>query len=104
MDFDITKYFNELEAKYIDELVDVINSEGIALVETSSFLSSIVVEKWNDECTDFLISKGLECESLCTTAHGCTHLGWIYALFDCSKCDYNDVRNYIDEHHKNKLL
>jgi hypothetical protein len=103
MNFNVIEYLNELKDEQIYELVEILNYEHIVLDESRKYLSSIIIEKWNDECTKFLIERGLECESLCTTAYECSHLGWIYALFNCDEYEYSEVRDYIDRYCKKNL-
>jgi len=99
MNFDVVEWLDEQEPKYINWLVDTLNNKGIVLDETAKW-TRVFFRKWDDECTKFLTDRDLECESLCTTAHECPHRGWIYALFDCNKYEYSEVRDYIDEYCK----
>lgn len=101
MSCDITlNFLKEIEKNGdLNLFVKILNLNYIILDEENDFkgISSMVLEKWNIDCTKYIIDKGYENSEakFNCLAFEIKNRGFVYCLFDSNMMNFDVAKKYV---------
>jgi len=88
----LRKTSSEILKKYVTALNDV----GYITDETD-MISSVMIENWNQDCTDFLKENNFFGEELLRYVKLFPNYGDVYALYDPNTIDYKTIKDKLNK-------
>ncbi len=98
---DILKSLKDFDESTLNLFIKRLNKSGI-ISDENSFIESVVIEKWNDDCEKFIRENGYEGGMLkhCSDYYGVQ--GAAYVMYDTNKYDGESAQDYLDNLMKSK--
>jgi hypothetical protein len=88
--------------KILDHFIMILNDERIILDDENDFrgISRRLLEKWNENCTEYIIEKGYNNTQSTMSCLGfeVKNRGFVYALYDTEYLSKCEVENYIQKY------
>jgi len=95
----ILKTYNNIQ---INNLTHILNTEGYLSDESNkSCLSSVMIENWNDKCTNYIRNFGYVGGKLSCYAKYFSTKGGIYLLFNTEKISLEEAKLILETIAKN---
>ena len=82
----------------VEYLVTTLNATGIVSDEDNNVgISSTMIERWSDDCTDYLRENGYTGGELTDDGGYFPGHGAIYILYDKQPVTYEEAREYLEQ-------
>lgn len=97
------EYLTNWDIELVKKIVKHLNDFGVISDEDSYGISSTLIEKWSDSCTDYLIQHGYEGGPLSIIGEYVQGYGAVYGLYDTLGISHKAAYEYINKLATSKL-
>ena len=93
---DVLESLKNLEAQELADLAALFDRRGIVSDEDGPWISSTMVEHWDERCDELLRAHGYRGGKLEPYAKYFSHRGAIYSLYDSESITWEDAAKYVE--------